>query len=127
MAAEIGTGQKLVQRQTQCADEDVENEINRTLNRTLNSTDGSPARNQRMAALCCLDCALSFFSISAPLFRSGNQFGSQRVPLDVPADRQKVLIVLERKTIVIPLIQVAFRGCEIMSVIAHRVCGSHPA
>ena len=58
-----------------------------------------------MAALCCLDCALSFFSISAPLFRSGNQFGSQRVPLDVPADRQRVLIVLERKTIVIPLIQ----------------------
>jgi hypothetical protein len=80
-----------------------------------------------MAALCCLDCALSFFSISVPLFRSGNQFGSQRVPLDVPADRQKVLIVLERKTIVIPLIQVAFPGCEIMSVIAHRVCGSHPA
>ena len=46
---------------------------------------------------------LFYFSATVPL---GKPIRLAACPLDVPADRQRVLIVLERKTIVIPLIQV---------------------
>ena len=57
-----------------------------------------------------------------PLFCSVDQIGFERVALDVPADGQKVLVVLNGKRFESTLIKMSSSGIAAMSMPALSVC-----
>lgn len=62
----------------------------------------------------------------SPIFRPLDQARSQGVALDVPADHEEVLIVLDRKTLVSLLVDVPHTACVVMRMIPHRVGSADP-
>ena len=61
-----------------------------------------------------------------PLFRARTQVGPQRVALDVPAHREKVIVLLDRKRLESPLIEMTGPGGSVVRMPALRVRQSQP-
>jgi len=66
-------------------------------------------------------------SAMVPSFRPGYQTRAERISLDVPADDQNVLVILDRKAFEAGLVPMALSRSVVMGVIRLSVRRRHPA
>jgi hypothetical protein len=62
-----------------------------------------------------------------PSFRPGYQTRAERISLDIPADYQKVFVILNRKAFEAGLVQMTLSQSVVLGVIPFRVSRRHPA